>query len=137
MYRCAKKRAKISKELIIVGNKSDLPNTQQNIEELKSKFPESDVQIISVHQRKGLDALKQAIWTRSNLIRVYTKKETEPLILEKGSTVEGVINSIHKDLIKKFKYARITGKSAKFENQQVGLSHELEDNDKVELGFKN
>ena len=130
-------KAKITKELIIVGNKSDLPNTQKNIEELKREFPESDVQIISVYQRKGLDALKEVIWVHSNLIRVYTRKETEPLILEKGATVEDVINSIHKDLIKKFKYARITGKSAKFENQQVSLNHELQDEDSIELGFRN
>ena len=38
--------------------------------------------------------------------------------------------------IKKFKFARVWGKSVKFNGAQVGLNHKLKDNDIVELHLK-
>ena len=43
---------------------------------------------------------------------------------------------VHKDFIRKFRFARIWGKSAKFDGQQVGIEHKLKDDDIVELHLK-
>ena len=53
----------------------------------------------------------------------------EPLILKKGQNVEDVCKKLHRDFIKKFRYAQIWGKSAKYSGQKVGLEHILSDND--------
>jgi hypothetical protein len=76
-----------------------------------------------------------------NIIRVYTKPpggepSKKPLILKRGSTVYDVAKSIHEDFVKKFAYAKIWGKSAKFPGQRVGLEHALEDGDIVEIVLK-
>ena len=40
---------------------------------------------------------------------------------------------VHKDFIKRFKYARIWGTSVKHPGSQVGIDHRLHDEDIVEL----
>jgi len=53
----------------------------------------------------------------------------EPLILKKGDTVEDVCKKIHRDFKKKFRYATVTGPSAKKKKKKVGLDHKLKDHD--------
>jgi len=82
--------------------------------------------------------IKEKIWANLNLIKVYTKepgkpKAFPPVALEKRSTVRDLGNKVHKDFIKKFKYAIVNGPSAKFKNQRVGLKHKLKDEDIVEF----
>ena len=126
-------KAEITKPTIIIGNKIDLQRTQKRLEELRQKFSEAIVLGISTVTKKGIDELKEEIWKISNLIRVYPLSEKEPVILEKESTVEDFVKAIHTDMLKRFKQARVSGKSAKFPNQQVSLNHKLEDEDKLEL----
>ncbi|MCX8194547.1 MAG: GTP-binding protein [Candidatus Micrarchaeota archaeon] len=90
---------------------------------------------ISAEKGQGIDRLKEAIYQRLSLIRVYTKPRMgeadlgEPLMLKAGSTIEDACNRLHRDLVKEFKYAVVWGKSAKFPGQKVGLQHVLEDGD--------
>ena len=83
--------------------------------------------------------MKKTIWEELDLIRVFTKDprkkevEEEPITLKKGSTVEDLVEKIHQDFLKKFKYAKVYGKSVKFNGQTVGLKHVLEDKDIVEI----
>lgn len=94
---------------------------------------------ISALEGTNLKELKQKMWKKLRLIRIYMKQPGEepdrdkPLIMEKGSTIEDVSQRIHKDFQKNFKHARIWGSSAKFPGQTVGLSHQLKDKDTVEL----
>ncbi len=88
-----------------------------------------------------VNEIKKKIWKNMNLIRVYTKDKhgkvgKEPIVLKKGSNVEVLAASIHKDFLRKFKNAKIWGKSAKFDGQSVGLTHVLEDKDVVEINLK-
>ena len=74
----------------------------------------------------------------SGLIRIFSKNESKieiekPVALLKGSTVKDFALKVHKDFVEKFKFAKITGNSVKFKDQQVGLNHVLEDDDVVEL----
>ena len=88
-----------------------------------------------------MDKLKKGIFDKLDLIRVYTKtpgkkKDYPPIALPEGSTVEMLAKSVHKDFLKKFKFARVWGKSVKFDSVSVGLSHKLKDEDVVELHLK-
>jgi len=72
------------------------------------------------------------------LIRVYCKEvgkkpEKKALVLKRGSTVEDAAKDIHRDFIRFFKFARIWGKSAKYNGQSFGLDHKLEDKDILEI----
>lgn len=85
-----------------------------------------------------LTNFKEKIWSRLNLIKVYTKqpgkpKDYPPIALRKNSTVNDLASKVHKDFLKNFRYAIVNGKSAKFINQQIGLKHTLKDNDIVEF----
>ena len=72
-------------------------------------------------------------------MRIYLKeprKEAdmkEPLIITRGSKIRDVCRKLHKDFVKKFKFARVTGPSAKFKAQRLMLDHKLKDEDILEL----
>jgi ribosome-interacting GTPase 1 len=58
----------------------------------------------------------------------------EPLIIWQGCTLKDLCLKLHKDFVDRFKFAKITGKSARFAGQKiVKLNHKLEDSDIVEL----
>jgi hypothetical protein len=90
---------------------------------------------VSVTGGKHLEKLKKEIWDICELMRIYTadSPDDEPLVIEKGGTVIDVAAKIHKDFVKKFNYARVWGKSAKYDGQRVGKEHILQDGDKIEL----
>jgi len=85
--------------------------------------------------------IKDLIWKKLNLIKVHTKQpgrkpDYPPVALKKNSTVRDLSKEVHKDFLKKFKFARIWGKSAKHEGQQTGLNHKLKDEDIVEIHIR-
>jgi len=55
-----------------------------------------------------------------NIKRIFCKPKggivdlDEPIILKKGKTIKDVVEQIHKNLLGKFKYAMVWGKSSKF-----------------------
>jgi ribosome-interacting GTPase 1 len=61
----------------------------------------------------------------------------EPMILKEGDTLKRLCDRLHKDFVRRFKFARIWGKSARFEGQKVvSLQHVLQDQDVVELHIR-
>ena len=86
---------------------------------------------------KDFADLKANIWRKLGKIRVQTKTHSavaeKPLVLKIGATVRSLAETVHKDFIRKFRYAKIWGPSARFAGQQVGLEHRLQDGDIVEL----
>lgn len=129
------KKAKINKPMIIIGNKVDIDGSRERLKELKQEHKNNIVIGLSTITSEGIDKLKAELWNISKLIRIHPKrdKDNKATILKRDSTVEDFVKSIHKDLIEKFKFARVTGTSAKFPNQQLGLKHVLHDEDIVEL----
>lgn len=81
--------------------------------------------------------LPKKLWLAQHKIRVQTKTRErvaeKPIILKEGATVKDVAQKIHKDFLKKFRFAKIWGPSAKFPGQAVGLEHELKDGDIIKL----
>lgn len=124
-------KADIHKPIIFIGNKIDSPSAKKNAIKLKKKF--KDLILLSTLTGKGMEKLKKEIWEKSNLMRVYTEKTDEPMILEKDSSVEDLVGGIHKNLLEDFREAVVNGKSGKFPNQKVGLGHVLEDEDRVRI----
>ena len=57
----------------------------------------------------------------------------EPLILKEGATIEDVCKKLHRDFKEKFRYATVSGPSAKHDIQKVGLEHKLKDSDILTL----
>ena len=62
---------------------------------------------------------------------------TEPLIMKEGATIKDVCTKLHKDFVKKFRYCKIWGKSAKFPGQIFRkLGHTLKDEDVIEVHLR-
>lgn len=96
--------------------------------------------VVSAEGNIGIDKLKQEIYDKMGFIRVFLKEVNEkpdmeePLIMFKGCTIHDVCSKLHKDFVNKFKFARLWGKSAKFDGQTFRrLDKELMDEDILEL----
>jgi len=93
---------------------------------------------ISAEKRINLERLKEEIYRKLNFVNIYLKPPGEkvaekPMVLRYGAKVEDVCRKLHKDFVEKFRYARVWGKSVKFEGQRVGLEHVLCDGDIVSI----
>lgn len=118
-------------------NKEDLIDSETR-EEYEEKF---DV-LISAEIGKNLDKLKELIFERMGLIRIYMKEKgedpdkDEPLILREGDKVEAALEKLPGDMKDRFKHARVTGPSSKFPEQKVGMEHHLQDEDILQLKLR-
>jgi small GTP-binding protein len=115
------------KKTLFAFNKSDVKKFDQYLS-------------ISAKEKIGLERLKEEIWNRLDLIRVYTKslgkpKVIPPVTLPKDATVKDVAKAIHKDFLKNFSFARVFD-STPFSGQKVGLDFKLKDLDVVEIHTK-
>ncbi len=129
----------LQKKTLIIGNKLDLNSANENYTALKNKYKEQLPAIaISAKQGIGLEELKREIYEMLDIIRVYTKTPgqkpdlDDPIILERGSTLEDAAASVHKDFAAKLKYARVWG-SGKHDGLMVKRDHILQDGDIIEL----
>lgn len=96
--------------------------------------------VVSAEQNTNIDELREGIFTKLNFIRIYLKEVNKkpdldvPMIMQKGNKIRDICMKIHKDFVKKFRFARIWGKSAKFPGQAMrNLDKRLEDGDIVEI----
>ncbi|KAJ1553248.1 GTP-binding protein [Nowakowskiella sp. JEL0078] len=132
---------------IIEGNRMYIPAVyvlnkidQISIEELDIIYKIPHSVPISAHHGWNFDDLLEKMWLYLDLARVYTKPKgqlpdySQPVVLRKSSSsVEDFCNSIHKTLIRDFKYALIWGSSVKHNPQKVGKEHILADEDVVQI----
>ena len=129
----------VQKRALIIGNKRDLEGAEEGYQRLSSRYGEEfPLVCLSAREGDGLEELGENIYRALDVIRVYTKAPgqppdlTEPVVVKKGSTVEEVAESVHKDFRSKLKYALVWG-SGKFDGQQVKRQHVLQEGDIVEL----
>ncbi|MCP4289060.1 MAG: TGS domain-containing protein, partial [Gammaproteobacteria bacterium] len=93
---------------------------------------------ISVTAGRNLERLKQEVFTRLNVMRVFAKPPgkdadlAQPFVLQSGSTVDEFARKIHLDFHEQLKSARVWG-SAAYDGQMVGRDYVLQDGDIVEL----
>ncbi len=124
---------------LLVINKIDLVN-KATADRLKKEL-KPDL-CISAEKKDHIDELKDLIFEKLDLIRIYMKEPSEeadmdePLITFRESTVKDVCNKLHKDFVKKFKFCRVWGPSSKFDGQKLMLNHVLKDGDVLELHMR-
>lgn len=129
------------KKAVIAGNKIDLPQGRSNFATLQKEYGgRVPVVAISARDGTGLEALRRHVFDILEVIRVYTKAPgqkadlREPLVVDRGSTVEDAARGLHRDFAAKLKYARLWG-SGKHDGIMVGRGHLLKDGDIIELHF--
>jgi len=124
---------------ITVINKIDLVD-ESYLNRIKHEFP--DALLISADRNLNIDELREEIFNRLGLIRIYMKPQgqkadySEPLIIKEGSTVGDVCQKLHRDFVRKFRHARVWGSSVKFDGQKVGIDHVLHDEDVLRIIIK-
>lgn len=121
---------------VVVINKVDLLSKGELRSRVNSiKHKGWKVVPISATDGKGLDRLRSIIFSELRFIRVFMKPVgesvdmDEPLILKQGDTVEVACRRLHRDFQDKFRFANVSGPSAKHDVQKVGLDHVLMDKD--------
>ncbi len=137
--RCPEQQSLTFKPLLVLANKSDDDDSDEDFE-IFCELLEDDWPVLPVSAATGrnLDRMKQAVFERLEIMRVYSKppgKEhdpSSPFVLDKGSTVADFARKVHKDFFEKLKSARVWG-SAAFDGQMVQRDYVLHDGDVVEL----
>jgi uncharacterized protein len=93
---------------------------------------------VSALNHRNFAELKQAIFKRLQVVRVYARPPGEepdmerPFVLKEGSTVSELTRKVHRDFFDKLKSVRVWG-SSEFPGQMVHKDYELKDGDIVEL----
>jgi len=122
---------------ILVLNKIDLIGSKKLARLKKELKPDL---CISADKKEGMEELKNLIFDKLKYIRIYCKEigkdadMLEPLIMFENATLGDMCNKLHKDFVTKYKFARVWGKSVKYDGQKVlKLKHKLKDQDIIEL----
>jgi ribosome-interacting GTPase 1 len=123
----------------VLANKNDDAASDENYDIFRELLEEDwPMLAVSAQNGRNLEEMKRVLVQRLEIIRVYSKapgKEPDlsaPFVLRKGSTVADMAAKVHQDFVKKFKTARLWGKTV-FDGQMVQRDHVLEDGDVVEL----
>lgn len=123
---------------LIVANKLDA-SANENYKALQNHY-QGRLPLVAISAKEGtnLEELKRKIYEMLDVIRVYTKAPgqkpdlTDPIVLERGSTLGDAAVEVHKDFGQKLKYARVWG-SGKHDGIMVSRDHVLEEGDIIEL----
>eukprot|EP01096_Ripella_sp_DP13-Kostka_P012020 TRINITY_DN4943_c0_g1_i2.p1 TRINITY_DN4943_c0_g1~~TRINITY_DN4943_c0_g1_i2.p1 ORF type:complete len:388 (+),score=139.43 TRINITY_DN4943_c0_g1_i2:57-1166(+) len=132
---------------VIEGNRVYMPGVyvlnkidQISLEELELLDTIPHYVPISAHLEWNLDGLLEKIWEYLHLIRIYTKPKgqmpdyTAPVVMRQAApTIQDFCDRIHTSFSRSLKYALVWGASAKHTPQRVGLTHQLCDEDVVQL----
>ena len=125
----------------IIGlNKFDDNSFQENIEIFEAFLDDQEWPIVdcSALNNNNMDALKQMIFDRLEIVRVYAKSpgkpvdKTAPFVLKKNSNVGDFASKVHKDIEKNMKTAKVW-RVGVFDGQTVQKDHILHDDDIVEI----
>lgn len=131
---------KVYTRALTVVNKIDLASEEQTREFTRKINADA---LVSAEKREHIEELKEKIFSRLSFIRLYLKEigkkadMIEPLIMQSPCTIGDVCRKLHKDFFDKFKFARVWGKSVKFDGQKImRKDHILKDEDILELHIK-
>ncbi|MEE8354051.1 MAG: GTPase [Dehalococcoidales bacterium] len=127
---------------MIVANKADLVDDAElrRTEAALAAERGGGIPVLAISARSGagLEDLRLAVYRLLDIIRVYTKTPgqkadmTDPIVLDRGSTLEEAAQQVHKDFRARMKFGRVWG-SGKHDGIMVKRDHVLEDGDIVEL----
>jgi len=125
-------------DLIVIADSS-----KEDVAIVKRELREAGIRFKGVLIKSCIESerIKKKIWSKLGLIYVYTKsigkgKDYPPVSLDIGSNVRTLARVVHKDFVENFDFAKVWGKSAKFDAQTVGFNHILKEGDIIELHLK-
>ena len=123
---------------LVVLNKIDLVD-DEFISQIEKKV--QDFIPISADRKINIDILKKLIFDKLEFIRIFLKPRGDridevPLIMSQNCTIRDVCLKIHRNFLKDFRYAYVSGSSVKFSSQKVGLDHRLNDKDVLRIILK-
>lgn len=122
---------------LVVLNKVDLASAELK-QKVVDELPRVDL-MISAEVGENIELLKDAIVDKLKLIRIYLKPHggdidwEEPLIMRDGVDIGDICDKLHANFRKEFKFARVSGPSAKFDDQKVSINHVVKDGDVVSI----
>jgi len=126
--------------ILVVVNKFDSQEYEEHYQIFKELLGQEYPMVpVSVQTGHNLEALKQMIFEKLGVIRVYSKApgkdvdKSAPFVVDQGIQLGDFAGKVHKDFQEKLKSAKIWGTSADFDGQMVSRDHVLEDEDIVEL----
>ena len=109
------------------------------LRQLKEKLKDYDPIYISAKENLNIEELKERIYNNLDFIRIYMKPPgekadlDEPMVVKKGCSILDVCRILHRDLAERFRYAQVTGDSAKYPAQTVSREHILVEGDIVTI----
>lgn len=124
---------------LVLANKCDDETLDETFEIFCALF-EGECPVIPLSAKTGrnFDQLKQKVYERLDIVRVYAKPPgkpadlEKPFVMKKGSTITDLARKIHRDFYDNLKSARVWG-GCQFDGQYVQHDYELKDGDLVEL----
>jgi ribosome-interacting GTPase 1 len=123
----------------ILANKIDLNTDPSMLEQLCQAAGSIEVLPVSMEKTQDLaPKIGDKIFELLEITRVYTKEPgkepaKDPIVCKPGTTVGDLARTIHNDFFNRFKYARIWGPAAKFDNEKVGIDRVLLDGTVIQL----
>ena len=123
----------------VLANKIDLNDDPRMLDQLRQAAAPLEVIPVSLEKTPNLVPLIGAkIFDLLKITRIYTKEPgkepaKDPIVCKTGTTVGDLARQIHNDFYDRFKYARIWGPAAKFDNEKVGLDRVLLDRTIIQL----
>ena len=125
---------------LLAFNKTDLPDAEDRLEFFREyldvDFEEFKISAIEV---AGLEDLRNRIYEKLDVVRVYTKQPSQkeadwekPYTVRRGGTLLDVAQLIHKDFAEKLKSARVWG-SEVHDGTPVKGDYVINDKDVIEL----
>ena len=124
---------------IYLGNKCAMDEAEERLSILGELFEDlPPIHPVSARTGSGLEDFKERVIDSMRLIRVFSKPPgkdpdmNNPFVLKRGATVSELAKTVHKDLAKKMKFARVWGEEV-YDGQRVAMDYELIDGDVIEL----
>ncbi len=124
---------------LVLVNKCDDQSLDESFEILCALFEgECPLLPLSAKTGRNFDLLKQKVYERLDIVRVYAKPPgkgpdlEKPFVLKKGSTITDLARKIHRDFYDNLKSARVWG-GGEFDGQSVQRDYVLQEGDIVEL----
>ncbi|MBI4032925.1 MAG: 50S ribosome-binding GTPase [Candidatus Blackburnbacteria bacterium] len=115
--------------LFVVTKVDELSDVEQGVREIKERgwIP------VSAPARVGLEDLKEVIWEKLGLVRVFLRNpETgvdwdHPMIMKSGDKLSDIAEKLGRNLGSSFSGAKIWGSGSKFPGQQMSLRTPVQD----------
>ena len=127
------------RRVVVVGTKADIASSE-HAERFMNAVQGYTSVIVSAAGGENIESMKDLLYQQSGLLRIFLRvpgeKHMDPIHVDVGSTVRTVINTLHRDMAGRLRSARVWGRSAKFDGQNVGLDHCLAEDDILELHLR-